>query len=240
MKSFSTNFSTLRMLSNEPIEVKINETKFNLNYPTLKTLENNSVNFLIGFLQKDFKELNDLIAGYEFENHYKLILFLSIIGPRTGGDIGDITKLILEGLRYFIPELTISNGFMKIQEEHIQKEHFENIIEIIFKMFDKEYELIKEEDDEFTRREKERKRQIERIRSNSRKNKGEEQGLESMLAGILYEFPQYKLEDLFNLNLYCIYYLFRYVGKIANYEISKIAYGNGLMKKGTHKHFIEN
>ena len=58
-----------------------------------------------------------------------------------------------------------------------------------------------------------------------------------MLAAIQYEFQQYKLEDLMNFNMYTIYYLFGYVGQIANYHVGSMAYAMGNTKK--YKYFID-
>ena len=108
-------------------------------------------------------------------------------------------------------------------------------MEILFLAVGKEKTIIKESDDEFDRMEKQAKIRAEQIRKNSKKESNT--SFEDLIAAILYEFPQYKIQDIMSMNLYTIYYLFKYVGKIANYEVSKIAAGNGLAKK--HKYFIE-
>jgi hypothetical protein len=86
---------------------------------------------------------------------------------------------------------------------------------------------------------KQNKLKIQRIKRNSKDNK-EGTGLNDIIAAILYEFPQYKISDVLDMNLFTLYYLFKYVGKIANYEVNKIAFGNGLVKKGQKiKYFID-
>jgi hypothetical protein len=92
-------------------------------------------------------------------------------------------------------------------------------------------------DDEMTQKMKKMQQKIAEIKSKGKKVNESSTSFEDIFAALLYEFPQYKLEDLFELNIYTFYYLFRYVGKIANYEVSKVAAGNGLAKK--HKYFIE-
>ena len=116
---------------------------------------------------------------------------------------------------------------------------FDEIIEVIYKILGKEKIIIKDTDDEFTKREKEIKLRAQKIRNNkkNKNSKDKDDSFENVIAAIIYEFPQYKIEDVFNLNIFTFNYLVKYIGKIANYEVSKIAAGNGLTKK--HKYFIE-
>jgi hypothetical protein len=84
--------------------------------------------------------------------------------------------------------------------------------------------------------EKQQKLRAQKIRS-GKKLDGKENSVNDMIIAILYEYQQYKIEDIMKMNIYTFNYLFKYIGKIANYEVSKIAMGNGNTKK--HKYFIE-
>jgi hypothetical protein len=117
-------------------------------------------------------------------------------------------------------------------------ELFDLFLKIVFKIMNKKItEPVIETDDEMTKKMKAMQKRIQDIKRKGRKINEGSTKFEDMFAALLYEYPQYKMEDLFELNIYTFYYLFRYVGKIANYEVSKIAAGNGLTKK--HKYFIE-
>ena len=129
----------------------------------------------------------------------------------------------------------IFDKVLKIKNIIVNEKLFNEIIRVILLSIDKEKIIINDDDDEFTKKEKQAKLRVAKIRRNAQNKEGT--SFEDLFAAILYEFPQYKIEDLMQMNLYTIYYLFKYVGKIANYEVSKIAAGNGLAKK--HKYFIE-
>ena len=53
----------------------------------------------------------------------------------------------------------------------------------------------------------------ERIRKNAKKEKDGNSTFEDSLIALVYEYPQYKIEDLFELNVFTFNYLFKYVGK---------------------------
>jgi len=112
---------------------------------------------------------------------------------------------------------------------------FNKIILVLYKTMKKEKIIINEDDDEFTKREKQMKLRVQKIKNQNGKKEGKD--INDIITAILYEFPQYKIAEILNMNLYTVYYLFGIVGKIANYEVSKIAAGNGLAKK--HKYLID-
>ena len=72
---------------------------------------------------------------------------------------------------------------------------FESITEIIFKILNRKT-IIKKDDDEFTRMEKEAKLRAERIKRASKPEEGER--LEDSLIALIYEYPQYTLEIYFS------------------------------------------
>jgi hypothetical protein len=125
-----------------------------------------------------------------------------------------------------------------INDSTLTKEIFDYIFDIVFKIMHKKPKVkIVDGDDEMTQKMKKIQQKIAEIKSKGKKMNESSTSFEDIFAALLYEFPQYKLEDLFELNIFTFYYLFKYVGKIANYEVSKVAAGNGLAKK--HKYFIE-
>lgn len=238
MAVFNTNFSKLRLLSNQEIIATINETSFIIKAPTIVELENYSFSFLIDILSQDMSELGKVIKGHEFNSHYELFSFI-FAAEKPSTDVLKIGILLLEGLKAFIPDLSFKDKRMNIKNEFLNRKAFDELTDILFIMLDKKRIIIKEEDDDFTKREKAMKIKAQKIKQSKKESEGGKT-IEDILAAIIYHFPQYKLEDLFKLNLYTIYYLFGKVGKITNYEVQKIAFGNGNFKKGQKlKHFIE-
>jgi len=193
---------------------------------------------LLSILERDIDEIKNLVVGQEIESYYLLFSFI-LAGVSKVEEVEKLASSILSGLQIIIPDLTFNDKKFMIGNEFLSEPVFNQIIIILFKMLKKEKIIINPDDDKFTKREKEMKMKVQRIKRNSTKEKGSD-SMENMLASILYEYQQYTLKDLFELNIYTIYYLFGYVGKIANYEVSKIAAGNGNLKKSKkHKYFIE-
>jgi hypothetical protein len=153
----------------------------------------------------------------------------------TNIDTQKLAEKFAKAFKIIVPDINLEGKLLKIQDFILTPELFNDIDTIIFKILEKERIKIEPEDDEIEKRLKEQKLKIQRIKQNSRKK--DSLKFDDLFAAILYEFPQYKLEDIFELNIYTFYYLFKYVGRIANYEVSQIAAGNGLAKK--HKYFIE-
>lgn len=236
--TFNNNFSELLLLANQDIKFQ-NENKEEFIFKPIKVKDaffNENLLWLISFLEKDPKDLNQGIEGFEITDHYDFVLLALTLGEYRE-EMKEFYHIITSSLKVILPEFNFSGKQMFIDDIPLTKDLFKQITEILFRMLEKEKIVIYDSDDEFTKREKEAKLKVQRIKQNSKKSSNKDTKLEDVFAAIIYEFPQYKLEDLFELNIYNFYYLFKYVGKIANYEVSKIAAGNGLAKK--HKYFIE-
>jgi len=235
--NFNTNFSELVMLADEKIKFWNDEEEFFIESIKVKDLFlKNDILWLVNFLETDIEEFKKDISSYEISSHYDFLIFGLTFGKKRT-DLIDLYNLIYSSLKSIIPEFEFSGKAMKIGDIFLTKKLFNQIVEVLFKMLHKEIIVINDDDDEFTKKEKEVKLKVQRIKKNSKKNSNSTK-FNDIFAAIIYEFPQYKIKDLFELNIYTFYYLFEYVGKIANYEVSKIAAGNGLAKK--HKYFIEN
>lgn len=237
--SFKHNCSKNYLLINKPVIFIDDETNksFKINLPTLEAFyTNENLLLLLTILEKDLFELEKIISNTKLKSHYDFLHIVFSLSEKIP-EFKTLKNNLLEGLLYLNEKFNF-NKILRIDDVIITPEIFELILDVVFMSLDKEKTKIDEKDDEFTRMEKEAKMRAERIRKNAKKNdKEDKDSLNDMLVAILYEFPQYQLKDLFQLNVYTIYYLFKYVGKIANYEVSKIAAGNGLAKK--HKYFIE-
>lgn len=240
MGNFSNNFSDLILLANKNITIKHKEEDFEFDIVPMKMkdiLFDENIGLLLTILDKDIEELSKMILSIEIKNHYSFIRTIVALSKKRE-ETKKMANSILKGLSKIVPDMVYDEVIFKIKDRVVSNEIFEEIIEIIYKIMEKEKILAKESDDEFTKREKAIKLRAQRIKNNG-KNKKEESGsnFKDIIASIIYEFPQYKVEDLFELNIYTFNYLTKYIGKIANYEVSKIAAGNGLTKK--HKYFIE-
>lgn len=235
--NFKNNFSNFYLLTNKPIKFWDDENHyFELKLPTLEDFYTDyNLTFCIDLLEKDIDDLKKII-NIEVKNEYEFFHTILTLSSKLD-NLKDFSDSFIKGFQIMIPEFNF-NKTMKIKDFYVNSELFYVLIDIIMQSMDKKVIKITDEDDEFTRMEKKAKIKAEKIRKNSKKD-GKGTSIEDMIASILYEFPQYKIEDLIKMNLYIIYFLFKQVGKIVNYEVNQIAMGNGLLKSNKFKYFID-
>jgi hypothetical protein len=237
MSNFSNNFSELYLLTNQNIKFidEVNKRSFELIPMKVKDMMFNAdLLWLLSFLSEDIQKYKDMIPGQEIKTHYEFLQILCLL-TEANLETKQLVEKFISALQIIIPDINLNGKLIRIQDFILTPELFNDIDTVIFKILEKERIKVEPEDDEIEIRLKEQKLKVQKIKQNSRKKDGLK--FDDLFAAILYEFPQYKLEDIFELNIYTFYYLFKYVGRIANYEVSQIAAGNGLAKK--HKYFIE-
>lgn len=236
MNNFKNNYSELLLLANEDIIFRDGSKSFKFVPMSVRNIFfNEDLGAILSFFDTEIEDLKKSLNLKIATTHYQVLLTVFMLGLKRE-EFKEFSSKLFCGLRILLPEIEFKDEQLWVGEILLESSLFEEIIKLIFKILGKEKVFISEEDDEFTRMEKEAILRAERIRKNSKKN-DKDSKLEDSLIALVYEYPQYKIEDLFDLNIYTFNYLFKYVGKIANYEVSKIAAGNGLAKK--HKYFIE-
>ena len=237
--SFKNNYNKLLLLTNSnEVLFEVNEKSFILKIPTLYDVYfDNDIMFFLNYIDKEVSEIQKFTDYYEIKNHLDFIIFTLSIKDDTK-EIQELKKTFWKTLKQLIPGIQFDK-IMTVNQIFIGPDIFNEIIRILLESIGKDKIFIKDNDDEFTRIEKQAKIRADNIRKKGKKEQENGMKIENILAAILYEFPQYKLEDLFKMNLHSIYYLFGYVWKIANYEVNKIALGNGLLKNNKFKYFIE-
>jgi len=236
--SFINNATKFYLLTNKPIIFSNEEEEQSFEFfpPSLETLmTNENLASLINFLEQDLDDLAKTI-NKEVKSHYSYLHLVFSLAEKIEV-FKNMSKSILKGFQVLIHNFDFRNSFV-IDDIFVDRKLFEDIIEVLFLTIEKEIIIIKEEEDEFTKAEKKAKLRAQKIKNNSKTNKKGTK-IESMIIGVIHEFPQYKIKDILEMNLYTFYYLFSYIGKISNYEIGQIAVGNGLLKSKKHKHYIE-
>lgn len=240
MSNFNTNFSKILLLANKNIKFWTVNLELEFELIPIKTKDmflNNNLIWFLNFLDEDLKNFQIIKENYNIKSHFD---FIRIICAMSDSDnlIKDISEKFLKSFKILIPDIYLDNKILMIKDQVFTETMFNEIMEIIYKIIGKK-EVIKilDSDDEMTQKMKRMQEKIAEIKKKGKKMNDSSTSFEDIFAALLYEFPQYKMQDLFELNIYTFYYLFKYVGKIANYEVSKIAAGNGLTKK--HKYFIE-
>lgn len=235
MGDFKHNYSEVLLLSNQNIKFWNEEGSFELTPMSFgDVLSNRELGYVLGAFELSAEKLQEQVKGFKVNDHYEFFHLILTMGAKKE-KMSEASRTVERGLQTLIPNIRFDEALW-IDDIFVTKKLFGMIMDVVFLIMGKERISIEEEDDEFTRMEKKAALRAQQIRDSGKKGGGGD-SLKDMLAALLYEFPQYKLEDLFKLNIFTVYYLFGYIGKIANYEVSKIAAGNGLVKK--HKYFIE-
>lgn len=244
MSNYISSFKQELLLINEPVTFTKKETgqKITVKIPTFKDLYvHDDLMMLTGIFEKEISEFFKMLPGVEIKNHFNFISLILALGERRM-EIKELKDSIIVGLSIILPEFEVSSGLIKFKNDlYLDSDLFKLIQDLILESIGKEKPIvISEDDDEFTRREKEAEMRVRKIKESAQKKsqeKDNKSGIDDMIAALLYEYPQFKINDLFNMNMYTIQYLYSYVGKIANYEVMKVAAGNGLAKK--FKYFTE-
>ena len=239
MTNFKHNFSKISLLAQQNIIFKDDEKRsFELIPMSVSNLYlNESLIWFLNFLDQDVEELQKFFPSVEITNHYKFMTLVLTLAEKKK-ELQELADLFLEALEVILPNIHFKQKVLFLGDISVNESLFNLIIDVIFMVLDRKPKIvINEDDDEMTKRMKQKQKKVEEIKRKGKKQNINTTSFEDMFAALLYEYPQYKLQDLFELNIYTFHFLFKYIGKIANYEVSKIAAGNGLAKK--HKYFIE-
>lgn len=242
MQFFTNDYKKELLFINKPVTFIETGTgnKIILKLPTLHDLYyREDLMTLISILEQNINDIGKMMPQVEINSHFDFIGLILALGQRRS-ELKELRDTLLSAFDFLLSKFTVEGNLIKFESgTYMIRELFDSIQEIILESTGREKPIIiKEEDDEFTRREKEAEMRVRKIKESARKStKSEKDYFEDMLVTIIYEFPQYKLEDLFGMNMYTVTTLYKNAGKIANYEVMKIAAGNGLAKN--FKYFTE-
>lgn len=196
-------------------------------------ISDSGLNVFLSLLEMDKSKYEGLPIGSDHD----LVLFL--IEKQL------YTEEVFFTLHKYIPHLNIELKGFFIDEEYLTPEEFNFIINVWrVALGITGYEdwlsgnVTKEEPelDEFEKKIKEREEKIRKIKSKSDTQNNNNTDLDRILITVMREF-NLKISDLLPMNMFTIFWYYRYGLKINNYHIESIAYGNGLLKK--MKHFSE-
>lgn len=196
-------------------------------------ISNSYLNVFLSLLEIDRSKYE----GLPIESDHALVLFL--IEKQM------YTEEVFFTLHKYIPDLKIELKGFFVGEEYLTPDDFNFIISVwrvalgIIGYEDwisgagkkQEPEL-----DEFEKKIKEKEEKIRKIKSKSDTTSNNNTDLDRILITVMKEF-NLKMSDLLPMNMFTIFWYYRYGLKINNYHIESIAYGNGLLKK--MKHFSE-
>lgn len=227
--SYSSNFSKLYLLTNKPVELSMDNIKMKIIFPNMYDIlsGNQYITFLSLFTDTSLWSGN---GSFVANDYYELILGMNTYFKFL--DLNEIFKKLL-------PDISISNRSIKCGDIDLTHDQVELIIDMLlvssnFMTWDDFEKKGKEQEQSeairaWNRKLKEREERIKKTKQKS--NSQSNIKMEEVFISILNSFPQYKIEDLMELNYFAIMFFFEWSQKIAIQKVNDIAAGNGLLKK---------
>lgn len=230
-----SNFSSEILLCNLPVILFDKRGgSYELILPTLRDrLEDLDFDIFISFCAVEIEEINSKV-NTDFKDKLSMFDFYKKNKVDVLPILEKFFKKFMKGFKYVDDSLYWG-------ERLVGKEIFEafcNYISVAAGVKDiKSLDLIITEDmDEYDKKRILAEKRIQKTKAHGLRE-GPEASLSKILTGVVREF-NYKYNELLDLTLYCIYYMYSQLGSITNYEIGNIAAGNGLLKKNTkHNHW---
>lgn len=227
--SYNSNFSKGFLLFNEPIKVYFEQTTepIIVNIPTVREMiQDNNVNLFIELIKNEdyWKTNGRFVAATRKQMLCGIIQLL------------DMKNISLVFHKVF-PNIDIEKSSMQVNKIEITDEQFDLLFDMLlvgcnfltFEDFEKKGKEDENEEDkmlqDFLRKQKEAEEKLKKMR----KNKADQIEFDKMAICIVSYFPQYKLQDLLELNYYTYFKLYEWSIRREYQFVTDVAAGNGLI-----------
>lgn len=223
--SYKSNFDKGILLFNLPIEIIFEEfnTPIILNIPTVYDfIYSNEVNYFLEMLDNKHYWKNN---GRFIVNSRLNMLLASLQFFKD--------EILQKTFKKIFTNIEIIDNHLVFEKKIITSDQFDVLFEMILiacalKEFDDNPQVsTNDELDDFMKRQKEYEAKINKTKKVDDSKKFD---FSKALITVVSFFPQYKLEDILNLNYYTFYQLYTWALKRDSYFIAKVAAGNGLLK----------
>lgn len=240
--NFKSNLNELTLLANEKIVVRFDDKTVEILPPSIRLLLLD-LDFQEFFytIQQSVEDFNKIIQGKLIIESklgvLKTILFLFPEKKETF--LGFIKKLF--------PNVEIKDNNFLFQGKNLTNEEYEVLLNILdvscgekplkdFKVVSKKPVNSKQEEME---------RKIQALKNKNKKDKKEKNEtletsknsnitIDQIVIGILYEFPGFTLDRIYDMNMFTLLHFWSYVSKVVDNQIQIVAAGNGHIKKFTY------
>ncbi len=226
----TTNFNEIALLNNLPIRFSLDENStFIFLMPTLTDIYGGTTGFFITFCSVTIGEFKKKFPQFIVGNS-KIDFILQLMQfKKPKNYIQDF----LNSFNKFIPNVEIVDDCLEQNGNILTDQVFDVFCDYLQiatakKKLNKDNSK-KEELTEFEKKVRANKEKIAKIRNN---NKSGGVKLDVVLAYIAREF-HCSFHEIYNMNLYTIYYLYSLSGRLMRYSIDVGLAGNNLLKKDT-------
>lgn len=238
--NFNTDLSKLLLLGNKTIHIFLKDKVINFNAPSLELLYSLDFIELKNILEIDYTTLKNIPAIVA--NQYEF--FLAYLKESGRKDI------LLENFNKVFPSIKYSSSQLFCNNIPLTSDEFDLLINFIkVSCGEKDLSILLEEPKEEKIEESKPLTEFQKLalkmkgneeRLKKMKEKSNKKGssaditIDQIVIAIIYEFPSLKIEDIFQMNLYSILELWKYVSKVIDTQIQITAAGNGLIKNFTY------
>lgn len=236
----SSNFTHVSLLFNNTIIVKNDTDTYVFNMPSID-FENSTAynfNFFLGCCASEITLLQKQLPTIHFESKYELMLTLCKSQTSEAIDV-------LACLSYCIQDFEYVEDSFWCGKTLITDEIFDLFCDYIsiacgYNAWDlleskRKFSEMSEWEQEWERKKREHDAKIRAAKA----KEGKGVGLDIVVASIMREFGL-SIDEIKHMNKYGVYFLFSQVGKIANYEVTKIAAGTGNLGKSVKHQYWAN
>ena len=184
------------------------------------------------------KEFTETFSDkYIVSNNYEVILTMIKLGFKK--------EMILNFFKIMFPNLEFVDSQFKCGGIPVTFEEYSLMLkfidvscaEIEFDDFMKNLSSDVKSDKELSKIEQKMKEQQDKVDKAKKKKKnksGEKITIDQIVIGILYEFPSFTLDRIYDMNMFTLLLFWTYVSKVVDTQIQVVAAGNGLTKEFTY------
>lgn len=223
-------FNRVQMLRNKPIRIARDkeDSYLYVQGPTIGQIYEDEKLFLLSqVLMMEEKELKNFLQ-INIDGLDKLSMITIMLTQFKEKNI------LLEKIKQIILDLEIVKAKIYINEDILTKKELSRIEEILLIVMGQKRET-KEEEHELSPEEKrikelEEKVQAKKNKQKSNEEKDEQNIMEDIMIGVIYEFG-FSLEQIMNMNYFTLIWYYSYTGKLHVYRINQHAIGSGMVKK---------
>lgn len=246
--NFRTNFGKLALLGNVPIKIYFPSKTVEFVPPNITTylLDEKFLSFLY-FIKLTPQEFKKIVEKQDFIVENKYEVFLTYLKSEVG------VQDVLGYFKKIFPNLEYKTSQFFCGESPLNSEEYDILLEMLsiscgeeeIEPFLKKMETSAQEPKELSPAEKRMKETQDKLKAikekgkkkNNKKDNNSKSStitIDQIVIAILYEFPSFKLDDLYNMNMFTLLSFWKYVSKVVDNQIQIVAAGNGHIKEFTY------
>lgn len=243
--TFKTNFSKLTLIGNQEIKIYFENKTIEFVPPNLRLylsdMDFNEMFYILKQTPEDYYKMANNI-DFIVNNKYETLLAILKIFPRA--------KDLIKSFNTVFPNLIYIENHFECNSSPLSSEEYETIIDMLLvSCAEKDYEEFlkgtkpKEEKKNSFQIEAEKRLEAAKAKKldkkkdkkeNKESSKANNITIDQIVISVLYEFPGFTLDRVYDMNMFTLLEFWKYVSKVVDNQIQIVAAGNGNVKKFTY------